>query len=376
MPVIHVTGTIYAISHGYKNALNQDSLRLTTINVTSAGVITGITSANVSEVKSNQISSIVRVSENGHASGDAVVAIYNSRYYQDEGGSAPNIVRTWRISSAGAINGEIDSLEIGPSTAGASSNNQQLARRGTSNYYIVTLSRDSGQPWVYTFGISTNGTFEIGGVADSQLIEADQCYTPSIVNLGNNTNNFVVAYGNNSPARSILATVSVDGLGGIIGPVDTEVFERTVSSPINLLDGYNCGFNGVITSCKPEDSNTSKLTSYPITTTALISDEVDNITVNSGNGYDCASTSLTGNGILVNWKGDSNVGNFATLTMDASGNFSSVINRLAMTGAQYTYGRVLVPVNGSSNPTIYLIVYCGGDVDGWSRTFDVTSICT
>ena len=374
--VVHITGTIYAMVHGYDRGASS-GMKISTINIGTDGNIAGslIAQTTVSSARFNSYSSTIKVSQTGHASGDCVLAIFNKRYHIDEGGTNDCIVRTWRISQAGAINGQIDSLEIGSGGVSSTYSPNCLVRKtSTSNVFASVAFTGNYVPYIFTFDISNAGA--IGSVLDSTVIDSDfnvSSYT-QIIKVGSH---FIASY-RKGGAYSInkFKGYTISDVG-IIANVSSKDMEFVSGDPVVMLDMTHMGFDGFACSYRTNVATRSKVVSYQVNpSSGAFTGPVDSIFVDDGSyGNHVHINSLSGNGILASWQGSLNAGNLSTITMDASGSFTGVIDTIVM-GRYLRYWDYPFPIVGSSNPIIYGISFGGTDEDGYLQTYDVTSICT
>lgn len=373
---IHIAGTVYAFIHGIDNGQGSNGVRITTITINTDGSIGSvIDQENVSVAKSNTMTSSIKVSQSGGAGGDCVIAIFNSRDKSDEGGSLPTICRSWRISQAGTINGEVDSLEMGSDGATYVFSPNAIARKSSETNMFGVVFRDADYYTnLYTFTISDAGSFS--AVLDSEQVDTgfNNTYWDQIIEV---SSHFIVSY-SHAADPSILKSYDVNGITGAITYLSSKsITERVGSQPLTMVDMTDMGFDGIVGGYRANAESKAKLVSYGINpTTGVFTDEVDSVYVTSGTGDYLHIGRLTGNGLVAWWQGAGPdfVSMVTTFTLSTSGEFSEIVDS-AQIFTNLAYWDYPFPIVGSSNPAIYGFASGATDFDGYLQTVPISSNC-
>ncbi len=374
--VIHIAGTVYAFVHGIENGQGSNGVRITTIDIDTDGNIGSvIDQENVSTAKYNSMTSSIKVSQSGHASGDCIIAIFNSRDYSDEGGTVPTICRSWRISQAGTINGEVDYLEMGQVGPNYTFSPNAIARKSLdTNMFGVIFFNGDYYTYLYTFTISDSGTFS--AVLDTEKVDTgfNNTYWQQIVEV---SSNFIVSYSYAAdPSR--LKSYSVNGITGEITYLSyKENIEQVSSQPLTMVDMTDMGFDGIVCGYRANAESKPKMITYGINpATGVFTDVLDSTYVDAGNGDLLHVGRLSGNGIIAWWQapGPNFQSMITTFTLNTSGIFSDIIDS-AQIYTNLSYWDYPFTIIGSSNPVIYGFASGATDSDGYVQTVPISSIC-
>jgi hypothetical protein len=365
--VIYIAGTVYAIV--YKNDVDNGILQIKTINIAADGNIGSIIDSDtISSDSFNTDAGVMKVSQAGGTGGDCILAIWNRRYDQ-VGDRHDLIIRTWRISQAGTINGEVDNLEMGTGgTYGVYAPCSLTRRSENAVAYAATAFNGGFNPYIYTFSIQTNGSIS-DAVLDSEVIDStyNDGYYSQIIEVGYK---LIVNYRLNGSNKNVFKSYNITDPQGVISYLHSKDMEKA-DAPVCMLDMTHMGFDGFV--CSYTVGGRNKLVSYAVGGTGAFTGPVDTVYMDSGAGNGVHISSLGGNGIIGHWRSNTNYGYISTVTMDINGSFSEIIN------TKYT-GRLLAnwsfpfQVQGD-NDGIYGIAFGGNDGDGYLQTYPITNVC-
>jgi hypothetical protein len=262
-------------------------------------------------------------------------------------------ISTVNTNADGSIESLVDTLEFDtsdgfdPAIVEVDSDTYAIAYRGPSN-----------DGWLATVDIASDGT--LSGVIDTLEFDTVSADTPSIVALDSDT--FAIAYEGDAD-DGFVTTVDIDSSGGI-APAVTDTFEfETAQAEDTTMFVIDTDTVGIAYSGPNDDGFVS---SIDIDTAGAITATVnDTLEFDTSSAYDPSVTFIDSDTIAIAYEGPAVDGWLATLDVDSSGVFSAVDT------FEFDPSQGETPSITEVTGNDFIIVYTGPGDDGFADVINI-----
>ncbi len=339
--IVNVSGEVYAIAYG-----QGDKVRVATVNITAAGVVTNIASREIATGPADGNTQVRFPIVN--LTGDIYVIAYTDNNFD-------GWVCTVDIDSAGTISAVIDTLEFEPTFAVE----LDMIAVGTAMVAIV----GGMSPPLVTVGIDGSGNID-AAITDSSSV-SNISGDPRIINISG-TIYAIVAYGSGSDGYVSTISILTDGTIGV-ALVDQLEFETTF-----CRTPYLANVDGDIYAIVYRDTDIDgQLVTVEIDGSGNIGAAViDTLEFETSTCYFPNILNFSGTTFAIFYQGVASDGWASTVTIDASGNITAVA--IGSSGLEWDTDKGASPTAIKIADKVIAVAYTGTDDDGFVKTIGET----